>query len=131
MDQMVHNDITSQVIAYRSLELLFGTQTFHFNCFFDDFNCVFTQIHCLYRVLEYLWISINRIMDIHKSFLGCRFSIYSLFMDIHNSLDIKNHAELRISIIHFRISINRFMDIQYSSYLRISKNELWISINTT
>ena len=30
--------------AYRSLELLFGMQTFNFNCFFDDFNCVFTQI---------------------------------------------------------------------------------------
>ena len=43
--------MTSHVIAYRSLELLFGTHTFHFNCFFDDFNCVFTQIHCLSRVL--------------------------------------------------------------------------------
>ena len=43
--------MTSYVIAYRSLELLFGTHTFHFNCFFDDFNCVFTQIHCLSRVL--------------------------------------------------------------------------------
>ena len=41
----------SHVIAYRSLELLFGTHTFHFNCFFDDFNCVFTQIGCLSRVL--------------------------------------------------------------------------------
>ena len=43
--------MTSHEIAYRSLELLFGTHTFHFNCFFDDFNCVFTQIHCLSRVL--------------------------------------------------------------------------------
>ena len=43
--------MTSHVIAYRSLELLFGTHTFHFNCFFDDFNCVFTQILCLSRVL--------------------------------------------------------------------------------
>ena len=43
--------MTSHVIAYRSLELLFGTHTFHFNCFFDDFNCVFTQIRCLSRVL--------------------------------------------------------------------------------
>ena len=42
---------TSHAIAYQSLELLFGTHTFHFNCFFDDFNCVFTQIHCLSRVL--------------------------------------------------------------------------------
>ena len=43
--------MTSHVIAYRSLELLFGTHTFHFNCFFDDFYCVFTQIRCLSRVL--------------------------------------------------------------------------------
>ena len=44
--------MTSHVIAYRSLELLFGTHTFHFNCFLEDFNCVFTQIRCLSRVLE-------------------------------------------------------------------------------
>ena len=43
--------MTSHVIAYRSSELLFGTHTFHFNCFFDDHNCVFTQICCLSRVL--------------------------------------------------------------------------------
>ena len=43
--------MTSHVIAYQSLELLFGTHTFHFNCFFEDFNCVFTQIRCLSRVL--------------------------------------------------------------------------------
>ena len=43
--------MTLHVIAYRSLELLFGTHTFHFNCFFEDFNCVFTQIRCLSRVL--------------------------------------------------------------------------------
>ena len=39
--------MTSHVIAYRSLKLLFGTHTFHFNCFFDDFYCVFAQIRCL------------------------------------------------------------------------------------
>ena len=43
---------TSHVIAYLSLELLFGTPTFHFNCFFEDFNCVFTQIRCLSRVIH-------------------------------------------------------------------------------
>ena len=43
--------MTLNVIAYRSFELLFGTHTFHFNCFFEDFNCVFTQIRCLSRVL--------------------------------------------------------------------------------
>ena len=43
--------MTSHVIAYRSLELLFSKHTFHFNCFFEDFNCVFTQIRCLSRVL--------------------------------------------------------------------------------
>ena len=43
--------MTSHVIAYRSTELLFGTHTFNFNCFFDDFNCVFTQIRCLSRLL--------------------------------------------------------------------------------
>ena len=43
--------MTSHVIAYRSLELLFGTHTFHFNCFFEDFNCVFTQIRYLSRML--------------------------------------------------------------------------------
>ena len=49
MDQMVRNDIACN--SYRSLELLFGTHTFHFNCFFEDFDCVFTQIRCLSRVL--------------------------------------------------------------------------------
>ena len=43
--------MTSHVIAYGSLEMLFGTHTFHFNCFFEDFNCVFMQICCLSRVL--------------------------------------------------------------------------------
>ena len=45
--------MTLHVIAYRSLDLLFGTHTFHFNCFFDDFNYVITQIHCLSRVLPF------------------------------------------------------------------------------
>ena len=44
--------MTSHVIAYRSTELLFGTHTFNFNCFFDDFNCIFTQIRCLSRLLD-------------------------------------------------------------------------------
>ena len=43
--------MTSHVIAYRSTELLFGTHTFNYNCFFDYFNCVFTQIRCLSRLL--------------------------------------------------------------------------------
>ena len=30
--------MTSHVIAYGSLELLFGMHTFNFNCFFEDFN---------------------------------------------------------------------------------------------
>ena len=54
MDQMVRNDIVCNcpgVIAYRSLELLFGMHTFHFNCFFEDFICIFTQIRCLSKVL--------------------------------------------------------------------------------
>ena len=46
--------MTLHVIAYRSLELLFSTHTFHFNCFFEYFNCVFRQISCLSRVLFYL-----------------------------------------------------------------------------
>ena len=45
--------MTSHVIAYRSLELLLGTNTFNFNCFFEDFYCVFTQIRCLSRVLQF------------------------------------------------------------------------------
>ena len=49
MDQMVGNDIACNCIPIA--ELLFGTHTFHFNCFFEDFNCVFTQIRCLSRVL--------------------------------------------------------------------------------
>ena len=43
--------MTSHVIAYRSLELLFSTHTFHFTCFLEYFSCVFTQIRCLSRVL--------------------------------------------------------------------------------
>ena len=45
------HSVTSHVIGYRSLELIFSMHTFHFNCFFEDFNCVFTQIRCLSRVL--------------------------------------------------------------------------------
>ena len=48
MDQMVRNDIACICIP---IIPLFGTHTFHFNCFFEDFNCVFTQIRCLSRVL--------------------------------------------------------------------------------
>ena len=46
--------MTWHVIAYQSTELLFGTHTFNFNCFFDDFNCVFTQIRGLSRLLVLL-----------------------------------------------------------------------------
>ena len=61
---------------------------------------------------EYLWISINRIMDIHKSFLNAiLLFIPYLWISINHFWISKNRAELRISIIHFRISINRFMDI--------------------
>ena len=45
---------SSHVIAYLSLELLFGTHTFNFNCFFDDFNYVFMQIRSLSRLLRFL-----------------------------------------------------------------------------
>ena len=58
--------MTSHVIAYRSLELLFGTHTFNFNCFFDDFNCVFTQIRCLSRVLA----PIGLLLGVLQSDLG-------------------------------------------------------------
>ena len=54
--------MTSHVIAYRSLELLFGTHTFHFNCFFEDSNCVFTQIRCLSRVLLYCVVYTHQFM---------------------------------------------------------------------
>ena len=68
--------MTSHVIAYRSLELLFGMHTFHFNCFLRDFNCVFTQIRCLSRVLEHsnafisgwIFIILAGIKDNYKSF---------------------------------------------------------------
>ena len=60
--------MNSYVIAYRSLELLFGTHTFHFNCFFEDFNCVFTQICCLSRVLIiYLYFSSARSQPLGKA----------------------------------------------------------------
>ena len=59
--------------------------------------------------------------------IGCRFTIYSLFMDIQNSfLDIHNSfvdihysfLDIQKSIygypkIHFWISKNQIMDIQY------------------
>ena len=48
--------MTSHVIVYRSIELLFGTHAFDFNCFFEDFNCVFTQIRWLSRVLWALYV---------------------------------------------------------------------------
>ena len=62
--------MTSQVIAYRSLELLFGTHAFHFNCFFEDFNCVFTQIRCLSRVLNISHANRNRRSWTGRSDLG-------------------------------------------------------------
>ena len=70
----------SHVIAYRSLELLFGTHTFHFNCFFDDFNCVFTQIRCLSRVLIEMPFDAfanraNPDQAAHKSFLIWVYSV--------------------------------------------------------
>ena len=52
--------MTSHVIAYLSLELLFGTHTFDFNCFFEDFNCVFRQMRCLSRVLL-IAIKVNKV----------------------------------------------------------------------
>ena len=51
--------MTSHVIAYRLLELLFGTHTFYFNCFFEEFNCVLTQIRCLSRVLFFIRCNIS------------------------------------------------------------------------
>ena len=50
--------MTSHVIAYQSLELLFGMHTFHFNCFFDDFYCVFTQIRSLSKkkIVAFPWV---------------------------------------------------------------------------
>ena len=52
--------MTSHVIAYRTLELLFGMHAFHFNNFFEDFNYVFMQIRCLSRVLPiYTLVVIN------------------------------------------------------------------------
>ena len=64
MDQMVCNDIACN--AYRSLGLLFGTHTFHFNCFFEDFNCVFTQIRCLSRVLIRVSNGLDPVLDQHS-----------------------------------------------------------------
>ena len=62
--------MTLHVIAYRSLELLFGTHTFNFDCFFDDFNCVFTQIRCLSRVLyRHMYVSLSDHLIITKQLL--------------------------------------------------------------
>ena len=67
--------MTSHVIAYRSLELLFGTHTFHFNCFFEDFNCVFTQIRYLSRVLGllafYVAVPFKNLQDLEKLTVSC------------------------------------------------------------
>ena len=64
--------MTSHVIAYRSLELLFGTHTFLFNCFCEGFNCVFTQIRCLSRVLQlYNHIVLLVIIIIVQSYSAC------------------------------------------------------------
>ena len=72
------------VIAYRSLELLFGTHTFHFNCFFDDFNCLFTQIRCLSRVLE----------GVFKN----QFSLISIVTYVVGTL--KKHFKIKINAKH-------------------------------
>ena len=55
--------------------------------------------------------------------MGCRFTIYSLFMDIQNSfLDIQKSVEYWISKI-------RFLDIHKYTFLDIQKSvEYWISI---
>ena len=77
--------MTSHVIAYRSLELLFSTHTFHFNCFFDDFYCVFTQIRCLSRVL----MSVN-----------IKYTV-ALFSALHVSVRKKNNMRLARFSRHF------------------------------
>ena len=72
----------SHVIAYRSLELLFGTHTFNFNCFFDDFKSVFTQIHCLSRVLMMVnewWMAVSEVRALTGEF--CMVEIGTLGSD--------------------------------------------------
>ena len=60
--------MTSHVIAYRSLELLFGTHTFHFNCFlriliayFGKYaaylGCCISLTCILRKVLEHIFAS--------------------------------------------------------------------------
>ena len=57
--------------------------------------------------------------------IGCRFTIYSLFMDIHNSfLDIQN-SYLDINNLFLDIH-NSFLDI-HKLILGFPKIELWIS----
>ena len=69
--------------------------------------------------------------------MRCRFTFYSLFMDIQKSfLDIHNSI-FGYPKIDFRISIIRFMDIQKSALFKdilksnygYPKIELWISKN--
>ena len=78
--------MTSHVIAYRSLELLFGTHTYHFNCFFEDFNCVFTQIRCLSRVLKVICLLFLLKMILPYSGYGHFGHLGHVFKTIHKIL---------------------------------------------
>ena len=78
---------TSHVIAYRSLELLFGTHTFHFNCFCEDFNCVFTQIRCLSRVLYTTLLEISRRGSYYLLYNSCT-KAKSVQQNIHHSFNV-------------------------------------------
>ena len=86
--------MTLHVIAYQSLELLFGMHTFHFNCFFEDFNCAFTQIRCLSRVLLEVYDSkvlhctmathIHDTIKVINLEIKCKCKDYSMFLILAN-----------------------------------------------
>ena len=99
--------MASHVIAYRSLELLFGTHTFNFNCFFDDFYCAFTQIRCLSRVLQEAHFHSH----IENSFLFPSFLKLLEHIALGFSVCVHLHFFYRVAI-YFTVQISEVVNIQ-------------------
>ena len=110
--------MTSHVIAYRSLELLFGSHTFHFNCFLEDFNCVFTQIRSLSSVLLQISCTVEHetwglgvYVEQHKTMTKRSF-YFAQNMPGIKCIDVKMIAHFQtneaVNGFHFLIILNYF-----------------------
>ena len=97
--------MTPHVIAYRSLELLLGTHTFQFNCFFEDFNCVFTQIHCLSRVLALHSPYLVMMMHVHCMRQASYFMVRASVLQQVHLLPVRTHKPFNNTVYFVTIFV--------------------------